>query len=152
MDSVLFSNKICIFCFFNKYFQKRAYDNRSKYIITDGLKSYDKAINEEFHTAKKDTIHVGNVGIRGKDFYKDIFDNNLVERLHGTIRGRNKTQRRLKDEYSSFIRGHQVYYNFIRPHQSLLGNTPSEVTGNNLGLKGNKWERLLVQSLKNKKR
>jgi len=72
----------------------------------------------------------------------------LVERLQGTIRERNKTQRGLKDEYSAFIRGHQVYYNFIRPHESLFGYTPSEIAGINLGLKDRKWENLLMQSLK----
>ena len=132
--------------------KKRSYGKRPKYIITDGLKSYYKAIDNEFHTARRDTIHVGNVGIRGKDYYKDIFDNNLVERLQGTIRERNKIQRGLKDEYSSFIRGHQVYYNFIRPHQSLFNKTPAEMSGIDLSLGDNKWEGLLMQSIKNKRR
>jgi len=48
-------------------------------------------VDKEFHTVKRDTIHVSNVGIRGKHAGSDIFDNNLVERLHGTIRERNKT-------------------------------------------------------------
>lgn len=29
------------------------------------LKSYAKAVDDEFHTTRRDTIHVGNVGIRG---------------------------------------------------------------------------------------
>ena len=128
--------------------KKRGHGNRPRYIITDGLKSYTKAVNEEFHTARRDTIHISNVGIRGKHAGKDIFDNNLVERLQGTIRERNKTQRGLKDEYSMFIIGHQVYYNFIRPHSSLYGLTPAEVAGMDLGLKDNKWENLLMQSIK----
>ena len=128
--------------------KKRSHGKRPQFIITDGLASYNKAIEEEFHTVKRNTIHIGNVGIRGKDFNKDIFDNNLVERLHGTIRERNKTQRGLKDEYSAFVRGHQVYYNFIRPHGSLYGLTPAEVAGLDLDLKGNKWENLLLQSVK----
>ena len=81
-------------------------------------------------------------------FDKDDFDNNLVERLHGTIRERNKTQRGLKDEYSAFIRGHQLYYNFIRPHASLFDNTPAEIAGVDLNLGNNKWEKLLMQSIK----
>lgn len=130
--------------------KKRSHGNRPKFIITDGLKSYVKAIDEEFHTVKRDTIHVSNVGIRGKHFDRDDFDNNLVERLHGTIRERNKTQRGLKDEYSAFIRGHQVYYNFIRPHQSLYGNTPAELACVDLKLGNEKWENLLLQSVRNK--
>jgi len=128
--------------------KKRSHGSKPSFIITDGLKSYVKAVDDEFHTVKRDTIHVSNVGIRGKHFDKDDFDNNLVERLHGTIRERNKTQRGLKDEYSAFIRGHQVYYNFIRPHESLFGNTPAKVAGLDLKLDNCKWEKLLMQSLK----
>ena len=101
------------------------------------MKSYVKAIEEEFHKLPRKTFHIGNVGIRGKHAGKDIFDNNLVERLQGTIRERNKTQRGLKYEYTPFVRGHQVYYNFIRPHESLSGFTPAEVAGINLGFDSN---------------
>ena len=132
--------------------KKRSHGSKPSFIITDGLKSYVKAIDNEFHTIKRDTIHVGNVGIRGKHAGNDIFDNNLVERLHGTIRERNKTQRGLKDEYSSFISGHQLYYNFIRPHMSLYGVTPAEVAGVDLNLGDKKWEKLLLQSVKSKKK
>jgi transposase-like protein len=128
--------------------KKRAHGNKPSFIITDGLASYIKAIDEEFHTAKYDTIHISNVGIRGKKAGKDIFDNNLVERLQGTIRERNKTQRGLKDEYSAFVRGHQLYYNFIRPHESLFGRTPAEISEINLELNDKKWENLLMQSIK----
>ena len=79
----------------------------------------------------------------------DIFDNNLVERLHGTIQEWNKTQRELKDEYSAFIRGHQVYYNYIRPHQSLFGYTPANLANIDLKIGENKWNDLLNIFLKN---
>jgi len=128
--------------------RKRNYGNRPEIIITDGLKSYDQAIEGEFFSFRNKTIHIGNVGIRGKKNGEDYFDNNIVERLQGTIRERNKTQRGLKYEYSSFIRGHQVYYNFIRPHASLFGNTPAEIANINLNLGFNKWEKLLKQSVK----
>lgn len=132
--------------------KKRSHGDRPMYIITDGLKSYKQAINEEFYTLRKKTTHIGNVGIRGKKGNNEYFDNNLVERLHGTIRERNKTQRGLKDEYSAFVRGHQLYYNFIRPHDSLFGKTPSEIANVNLNLGDNKWENLLSQSIRNKKK
>ena len=89
-----------------------------------------------------------NVGIRGRKLEDDCFDNNIVERLQGTIRERNKTQRGLKDEYSMFIRGHQLYYNFIRPHMSLFDSTPAEFTGVDLNLGNQKWEKLLTQSVR----
>lgn len=128
--------------------RKRAHGKRPQFIITDGLKSYNKAISEEFFTLRKKTVHIPDASIRGRKNQEEYFDNNLIERLHGTIRERNKTQRGLKDEYSAFIRGHQLYYNFIRPNMSLYNNTPAMVAGIDLSLGDNKWENLLMQSLK----
>ena len=47
--------------------------------------------------------------------------------------------------------GHQVYYNFIRPHMSLSGCTPAEIANVNLNLGKRKWEKLLSQSMNFKK-
>ena len=73
--------------------------------------------------------------------------------LQGTIRERNKTQRGLEDEYSPFIRGHQLYYNFIRPHVSLGGFTPAEVADISINC-NNDWLTLMqnaIQEYKKKK-
>jgi len=131
--------------------KKRSHNKRPMFVITDGLKSYNKAIKEEFFSLRNKTTHIGNVGIRGRKNGEDYFDNNLVERLQGTIRERNKTQRGLKDEYSLFIRGHQLYYNYIKSHESLFGRTPAEVADLKLNLGIKKWENLLIQSIKNQK-
>ncbi len=131
--------------------KKRSHGKRPVAIVTDGLRSYEQAVDKEFHTARMDTIHIGNVGIRGQKLEDDYFDNNIVERLQGTIRERNKTQRGLKDEYSSFIRGHQIYYNYIRPHGSLFGDTPANNACINLNLGNEKWINLLLQSVKSKR-
>lgn len=48
----------------------------------------------------------------------------------------------------SFVRGHQVYYNFIKPHEALYGVTPAKIAGVKLDLREKKWENLLMQSLK----
>ena len=131
--------------------KKTCGNKKPKFIITDGLQSYKKAINKEFHTMQRETIHVGNTGIRGIRFRNLEFDNNLIERLQGTIRDRNKTQRGLKSEDTIFIKGHQLYYNFIKPHESLNNSTPSNVAQISLNLGNNKWENLLKQSVINKK-
>ena len=128
--------------------KKHSHGTKPEYIITDGLKAYEQAISEEFNTRRKKTVHIGNVSMRGKKEGEDYFDNNLIERLQGTIKERNKTQRGLKDEYSPFVRGYQLYYNFIRPHESLLDNTPAEIAEVDLHLGNRKWENLLMQSLK----
>lgn len=101
-----------------------------------------------FHSFKKETIHVGNTGIRGKYYKNAKFYNNGVERLHGTLRDRNKTQRGLKTDETPFIKGHQLYYNFIKPHEGLNGYTPAHFSNIYLGLGEKKWEKLLMQSLK----
>ena len=75
-----------------------------------------------------------------------------MERLHGTMRQRNKVQRGLKEIPPSriFIEGFKTYYNFIRPHMSLNGKTPAEMAGINLNLDGNKWMNIIRESVENK--
>jgi hypothetical protein len=54
----------------------------------------------------------------------------MVERLHGTIRQRNKVMRGLDEESTAqtMMDGLRIYYNFIRPHTALNGKTPSEIS------------------------
>jgi transposase-like protein len=131
--------------------KKRSHGDKPRCIITDGLQTYKKAIRKEFKTKNRETIHIGNVGIKGKKYMNTKFGNNKVERLHGTVRERNKTQRGLDKEDSIFVKGHQLYYNFIRPHMSLDGHTPAEFSQIKLGFGNNKWEMLLNKSLSERK-
>jgi len=130
--------------------KKRSHGDKPKCIVTDGLKSYHKAINKEFHTVKKETVHIENVGIQGTKTIHGEFDNNLIERLNGTVRDRNKTQRGLEKEDSVFVKGQQLYYNFIRPHEGLNGYTPAHFANIYLELGDKKWENLFMQSIKDK--
>jgi len=68
----------------------------------------------------------------------------MVEKLHGTIRERNKNMRGLDNEDSAqtIIDGKRIYYNYIRPHQGLNGKTPSEACGITVEGK-NKWITLI---------
>jgi transposase InsO family protein len=52
----------------------------------------------------------------------------MIERLHGTIRQRNKIMRSLDDETTAqtMMGGLQIYYNFLRPHMALDGKTPGQ--------------------------
>jgi len=52
----------------------------------------------------------------------------MVERLHGTIRERDKVMRGLDEEKTAqtIIDGFRIYYNFIRPHMALNGKTPAQ--------------------------
>ncbi len=92
-------------------------------IVTDGLRAYQSAITKEFYTLKNPrTEHVRVPNIRDKS------NNNMVERLHGTIRQRNKSMRGLNDEATAqtMMDGLQIYYNFLRPHMALDGKTPAQ--------------------------
>ncbi len=123
---------------------KRAKNNsggrKPKYMVTDGLHAYKRAVNKEFHTNDLSTEHLHNVGLQHHP------NNNHVERLHGGIRQREKTMRGLKNEQSPITEGHRLYYNFIKPHQALDGKTPSEEAG--ITIEGdNKWLALMKTSL-----
>jgi len=58
-----------------------------------------------------------------KPRFVDETNNNIVERLQGTIRERDKVMRGLKNKESAQVIEDTMrnYYNFIRPHQSLNG-------------------------------
>jgi len=74
----------------------------------------------------------------------------MVERLHGTIRERNKVMRGLEDEPTAqtIIDGFRIYYNFIRPHMALNGKTPAEKEKVSPKLEQNKWLSLIKKSVK----
>ena len=109
-------------------------------MVTDGLNSYKKAFNSEFYDHHQSSKHVADVGLQESL-------NNVLERMHGSIREREKVMRGIKVDDTPIIPMNQIYYNFIRPHQGLKGRTPAEVAG--IGIGGeNKWEELLKRSVK----
>jgi hypothetical protein len=65
-----------------------------------------------------------------------------MERLNGEIRDGEKTMRGLKKKRTVILQGYQLYHNFIRPHESLNGKTPSEACGIQIEGK-NKWLTLI---------
>jgi len=112
-------------------------------VVTDGLRAYQDAITKEFFTLKAPrTEHIRMPNIRNRS------NNNMVERLHGTIRQRNKVMRGLDEETTAqtMMEGMKIYYNFIRPHMTLNGKTPAEEANINLNLEGNKWFSLIKKS------
>jgi len=114
-----------------------------KYMVTDGLPAYRHAVNKEFKTNTSETEHLWNVGLRHHP------NNNHVERLHGTVRQREKVMRGLKIESTPIVEGHRLFYNFIKPHESLDGKTPSEEAG--ITIEGdNKWLTLMKNAVKYK--
>ena len=92
-------------------------------IKTDGLASYRQALPRAFPTRK--VKHTVSQGIRAE------INNNLSERLQGTIRDRDKTLRGLKgrDTGQAYVDGLVLHYNYFRPHEALDDKRPAEAAG-----------------------
>ncbi len=124
--------------------KKNCGGRKPKFMVTDGLPAYRDAVNKEFKTNTDETEHLWNVGLQHHP------NNNHIERLHGTIRDREKTFRGLKIESTPIIDGNRIYYNFIKPHENLDGKTPSEESG--IIIEGNnKWLTLMKKSIQYQK-
>jgi putative transposase len=97
---------------------------RPKAVFVDGSHVYSTAFNKVFWTMRKATRPelVQRVGIRARE------TNNIVERLHGTLKDRTKPMRGLKSFESTklLLDGYAVHYNCVRPHQNLGGKTPAQ--------------------------
>jgi transposase-like protein len=118
-------------------------NKRPMAVVTDGLRAYQDAIPKEFYTMKAPrTQHVRIPNIR------DHSNNNMVERLHGTIRQRNKVMRGLDAESTAqtMMDGMRIYYNFIRPHTSLNGKTPAQKAKIDSESDVNRWRSLVKRA------
>jgi len=49
--------------------------------------------------------------------------------MNGEIRDRERAMRTLERGDTPTLSGMQIFHNYIRPHQVLKGETPSEVAG-----------------------
>ena len=91
-----------------------------------------------------DATNTRNAGIAKKN------NNNRVERLHNTVREREKVMRGLKVDETPIIEGHRLFYNYIKPHEGLNGLTPSEKAG--ITVEGdNKWLTLMHKAVQYQK-
>jgi len=117
---------------------KEVGNKKPRLMVTDGLPSYKKAFNAEFYDHHQSCKHIADVALQESL-------NNVLERMHGSIREREKIMRGIKVDDTPIIPMNQIYYNFIRPHMGLEGATPAEAAG--IGIGGeNKWMDLLRRS------
>jgi len=97
---------------------------RPRAVFVDGSFVYETAFNKVFYTMRKDTRPelVQRVGIRARE------TNNIVERMHGTVKDRTRVMRGLKsfESTKSILEAFTIHYNYVRPHQSLNGKTPAQ--------------------------
>jgi transposase-like protein len=110
---------------------------KPRVIVTDSLASYPQAIGDVFGC---DTRHIKFKGITEEP------NNNTLERFHGTLKSRTKIMRGLKSMESArlFTDGWLVFYNFIRPHESLHNKTPARYAG--IQLENNHWDDIVRTS------
>ncbi|HVB96071.1 MAG TPA: IS6 family transposase, partial [Nitrososphaerales archaeon] len=106
-------------------------------LYVDGSNQYDQAFNTVFWSRYKVSRPelVKRIGIRSRE------TNNMVERLHETVKERTRPMRGFKNQDSakSILIGYVVNYNFARPHLSLKGKTPAQQAG--IEVKG--WKALV---------
>ena len=116
---------------------------RPRAVFVDGSHVYKSAFNKVFYTMRKDTRVelVQRVGIRARE------TNNIVERLHCTLKDRTRVMRGLKsyDSTKLLLEGWSVHYNCVRPHQSLGGKTPAQAARMNIP---NNWKGLIDEATK----
>lgn len=110
--------------------------------FTDGLDSY----RGEYEPIKEAPAHIANVGIRSH------LGNHRVERLHNSMREREKVMRHLKKAKSAekIFKGYRAYYNFVRPHMALENHTPAEIAAVPIQLGTNRWLDLIRQAARNR--
>ena len=120
---------------------KRKVGEQVKIVSTDGLNAYPRVIRKTFNLKKHATknpkiIHQIIKSDSGRFNYK-------IERFHNTLRERTKVMRGFHGCISSaqtLMKGFEIYYNWIRNHQSLKGLTPSQVAVPNVQIENkNKW-------------
>ncbi len=115
-------------------------------IVHDGLQSYNDGFDREFYTNYGPRIeNVRSVGAaNGKHGL-----NQMIERVNGTIRDREKTFRGMDNDQSAqvMVDGIRINYNFIRPYMGLNGLTPARAVELDLGLDGIRWKALVKRAM-----
>ncbi|MFH0861435.1 MAG: DDE-type integrase/transposase/recombinase [Candidatus Altiarchaeota archaeon] len=111
-----------------------------EYLFTDGLQAYNKASKSQLGITKH---------FRCPTIRSHRENNNAIERYHNTVRERDKVIRSYKNNKTAqvLVDGFNDYYNYIREHQALEGQTPAQKAGIILNLGQNKWMGLLRQSV-----
>ena len=67
---------------------------------------------------------------------------NKMERINGELCDRERVMRSLEKSDTPILTGIQIFHNYVRPHEALKGQTPSEAAG--IEIKGkNKWLTLI---------
>ena len=128
---------------------KKVISQRPMEVATDKGPFYIKAVKREFGGMHRYMNREDNDRVVYHATRK--VDNQLIERYHATFRERDKVIRGLKSEKTAekHVENWKTYYNFIKPHMTFNGLTPSEVAGINIGAEKNRWLSLIKLSSHN---
>jgi transposase-like protein len=91
-------------------------------ILTDGWGVYPDAVDLVFGSKTKHTASTP---------FVEVDSTNVIERFQGTLKDRTKVMRGFKKPTTAqhILDGWLVYYNYLRPHESLNDATPAQVAG-----------------------
>ena len=113
---------------------------RPRAVFVDGSHVYQSAFNRVFYSRYKvDRVEfVQRVGIRARQ------TNNIVERLHETLKERTRPMRGLKtnETAKNILDGYVVNYNYVREHQTIK-MTPAQKAGIEIT---NGWSELIEKA------
>ena len=98
--------------------EKNAHDSEPERIFTDGLRAYGQ--EGSYGSLMKDPKKIKKAAIG-----KPHATNNRIERMNGTQRERFKVQRGWKSMQTAMAEGNRIFYNFVRLHMALDGQTPA---------------------------
>lgn len=76
-------------------------------MVTDGLGAYKPAFRSELYDHHQSCSHIADVALQESL-------NNVLERMHGSIREREKVTRGFKVDNTPILSMNMIYYNFIR--------------------------------------
>jgi phage terminase small subunit len=116
---------------------KKVKDRELIEFVCDGFENYKSAFNKLFRRTAE--LSFG-VPIACKKYGLE-HNNNPSERYNGKLDDRLKNIRSGFGSFEgaeAFMNLRRVIYNFVNPHQQLLGKTPAEMAEINLPLKRNK--------------
>ncbi|VVB62519.1 DDE domain protein [uncultured archaeon] len=82
---------------------KEVGNKKPQLMVTDGLQSYKKAFKREFYDHHQSCTHIADVALQESL-------NNVLERMHGSIREREKIMRGIKVDDTPIIPLNQIYY------------------------------------------
>lgn len=133
---------------------KKLISQRPKEIATDKGKFYPEAVRKEFGGVGGHGRPLLNIPRTANRLHKSSYhltkkrDNQIIERYHGTFRERDKVIRGLKSDATAeqYMENWRTFYNFVKPHMTLKGLTPSEVAGISIGNERNRWMSLIKLS------